>query len=102
MLTGQVKYGRIGEGEWWWESRMGLRVTVKATAGSQARCEGVGEGEWWWEPKMGPKVKVRATAGAIDIDYILVVGHFGLATGSGGITQSNMHNESCPKPFTPR
>ena len=38
----------------------------------------------------------------IDIDYILVVGHFGLATGSGGITQSNMHNESCPKPFTPR
>ena len=33
----------------------------------------------------------------IDIDYILVVGHFGLATGSGGKTQSNMHNESCPK-----
>jgi hypothetical protein len=32
----------------------------------------------------------------IDIDYILVVGHFGLATGSGGKTQSNMHNESCP------
>ena len=32
-----------------------------------------------------------------DIDYILVVGHFGLATGSGGKTQSNMHNESCPK-----
>ena len=31
------------------------------------------------------------------IDYILVVGHFGLATGSGGKTQSNMHNESCPK-----
>ena len=27
----------------------------------------------------------------IDIDYILVVGHFGLATGSGGETQSNMH-----------
>ena len=38
----------------------------------------------------------------IDIDYILVVGHFGLATGSGGKSQSNMHNESCPKPFTPR
>ena len=38
----------------------------------------------------------------IDIDYILVVGHFGLATGSGGISQSNMHNESCPKLFTPR
>ena len=38
----------------------------------------------------------------IDIDYILVVGHFGLATGSGGITRSNVHNESCPKPFTPR
>jgi hypothetical protein len=36
------------------------------------------------------------------IDYILVVGHFGLATGSGGKSQSNMHNESCPKPFTPR
>ena len=34
---------------------------------------------------------------AIDIDYILVVGHFGLATGSGGKTKSNMHNESCPK-----
>ena len=39
----------------------------------------------------------------IDIDYILVVGHFGLATGSGGKTQSNMHNESCPKTmYTPR
>ncbi len=38
----------------------------------------------------------------IDTDYILVVGHFGLATGSGGNTQSNMHNESCPKSFTPR
>ena len=37
-----------------------------------------------------------------DIDNILVVGHFGLATGSGGKSQSNMHNESCPKPFTPR
>jgi hypothetical protein len=32
----------------------------------------------------------------IDIDYILLVGHFGPATGSGGKTQSNMHNESCP------
>src|SRR6476469_2828099 len=32
-----------------------------------------------------------------DIDYILVVGQFGLATGSGGITQSNVHNELCPK-----
>ena len=30
----------------------------------------------------------------IDIDYILVVGHFGLATGSGGITQSNVHTTS--------
>jgi hypothetical protein len=41
---------------------------------------------------------------AIDIDivYMLAVGHFGLATGSGGKTQSNMHNESCTKPFTPR
>jgi hypothetical protein len=29
-----------------------------------------------------------------DIAYILVVGHFGLATGSGGKTQSNMHNKS--------
>jgi Endonuclease/Exonuclease/phosphatase family len=38
----------------------------------------------------------------IDIDYILVVGHFGLATGSGGKTQSNMHNKSCPKLVTPR
>ena len=38
----------------------------------------------------------------IDIDYILVVGHFGLATGSGGKSQSNIQNESCPKPFTPR
>jgi hypothetical protein len=28
--------------------------------------------------------------------YILVVGHFSLATGCGGKTQSNMHNESCP------
>jgi hypothetical protein len=37
-----------------------------------------------------------------DIDYILVVGHFGLATGSGGKTQSNMHNKSCPKLVTPR
>ena len=56
----------------------------------QMRCEGVGQGEWRWQSRMG-----------IDIDYILVVGHFGLATGSGGISQSNMHNESCPKPFTP-
>jgi preprotein translocase subunit SecA len=28
--------------------------------------------------------------------YTLVVGQSGLATGSGGRTQSNMHNESCP------
>jgi hypothetical protein len=38
----------------------------------------------------------------IDIDYILVVCHFGLATGSGVKTQSNMRNESCTKPCTPR
>ena len=24
----------------------------------------LGEGEWWWESGMGPKVKVKATAGA--------------------------------------
>jgi preprotein translocase subunit SecA len=28
--------------------------------------------------------------------YILVVGRCGLAAGAGGITQSSMHNESCP------
>ena len=30
----------------------------------QVRCEGVGEGERRWESRMGPKVKVKATAGA--------------------------------------
>ena len=30
----------------------------------QVRCEGVGEGERRWESRMGPKVKVEATAGA--------------------------------------
>jgi hypothetical protein len=31
----------------------------------------------------------------IDSDYILVVVQSGVATGSGGKTQGNMHNKSC-------
>ncbi len=34
------------------------------------------------------------TAVALTLIYILVVGQFGLATGSGGMTQSNVHTTS--------
>jgi hypothetical protein len=37
---------------------------------------------------------LRAAAHILTLIYILVVGQFGLATGSGGITQSNVHTTS--------
>ena len=68
-------------------SKTGRRRLAQFRMGSHML--GVETGRWQRLP--------RAERICHGIDYILVVGHFGLATGSGGITQSNMHNESCPK-----